>query len=74
MEKTEARKLRADLSPAERERLEKYGSLDFKSAGATRQRYSAEAVDAAIAASTRAGRRIGRGEAKRIHALLKGRH
>jgi hypothetical protein len=47
MEKTEARKLRADLSPSERERLEKYGSLDFKSAGATRQRYSPDAVDAA---------------------------
>ena len=80
MEKSEARRLRTDLSSAERERFEKYGSIDFKSAGATRKRggsasvpYSHEAVDAAIAASNRTGRRIGRGEAKRIHALLKGR-
>ena len=41
------------------------GRIDFKSAGATRQRggapapYSPEAVDAAMAASKRAGRRIG---------------
>jgi hypothetical protein len=27
----ESRKLRSDLTPAERERLEKYGSLEFKS-------------------------------------------
>jgi hypothetical protein len=66
-------KLRADLTPAERERAERIGWIAFKSAGATRQRYSPEAVDAAIAASTRSGRRIGRGEAKLIHALLKGR-
>jgi hypothetical protein len=35
--------------------------------------YSAAAVDAAIAASNRAGRRIPRKEARLIHALLKGR-
>ncbi len=34
--------------------------------------YSAAAVDKAIAASNRAGRRIGKKEAKAIHALLKG--
>ena len=65
MEKT--RKLRADLTPAELERFEKYGSIDFQSAGATRKRggapapFSPEAVDAAIAASNRSGRRIGVG-------------
>jgi hypothetical protein len=31
------RKTRQDLTPEERERLEKYGSVDFKSAGATRK-------------------------------------
>jgi hypothetical protein len=36
--------------------------------------YSKEAVDKAIAASNRAGRKIGAKEAKLIHALLKGRH
>ena len=67
MEKTSARKLRADLSPAERERAERIGRIDFQSAGATRKSgdapapYSPEAVDAAIAASNRAGRRIGVG-------------
>jgi len=30
------RKIRQDLTPEERERLEKYGSVDFKSANATR--------------------------------------
>ena len=35
--------------------------------------YNAQAVDAAIASSNRAGRRIGRKEAKLIHALLRGR-
>jgi len=34
--------------------------------------YSKEAVDKAIAASNRAGRKIGKKEAKMIHALLKG--
>ena len=29
--KTQARKIRSDLTPAERERLEKFGSLNFKS-------------------------------------------
>jgi hypothetical protein len=38
MEKTEARRLRADLTPAERKRFEKYRSIDFQSAGATRKR------------------------------------
>jgi hypothetical protein len=35
--------------------------------------YCAEAVNKAIAASNRAGRRIGRAEANAIHRLLKGR-
>jgi hypothetical protein len=38
VEKTETRKFRADLTPEENERLEKYGSIEFKSAGATRKR------------------------------------
>ena len=36
-------------------------------------RYSAEAVNKAIASSNRAGRKIGGKEARLIHALLKGR-
>ena len=32
------RKLRDDLTKEEKERLEKYGSLEFKSAGQTRKR------------------------------------
>lgn len=36
-------------------------------------RYHAGAVDAAIASSNRAGRRIGGNEARLIHALLQGR-
>jgi len=35
--------------------------------------YNADAVNNAIAASTRAGRRIGKSEATAIHRLLKGR-
>jgi hypothetical protein len=31
------RKIRQDLTPEERERLEKCGSVDFKSAGAARK-------------------------------------
>jgi hypothetical protein len=38
-----------------------------------RQGYCPEAVNAAIAASNRAGRKIGGREAKLIHALIKGR-
>lgn len=38
-----------------------------------RHGYCAEAVEKAIAASNRAGRRIGRAEANAIHRLLKGR-
>jgi len=38
-----------------------------------RRGYNEGAVNKAIAASNRAGRKIGRGEAKAIHALLKGR-
>lgn len=34
----EERKLRDDLTPEERERFERYGSVEFKSAGATRKR------------------------------------
>jgi hypothetical protein len=33
----EPRKIRTDLAKEEKERLEKYGSIDFKSAGATRK-------------------------------------
>lgn len=36
--------------------------------------YSRVAVDKAIESSNRSGRRIGKGEASRIHALLRGRH
>lgn len=39
----------------------------------TKPTYSPEAVNQAIAASNRAGRKISRREAKLIHALLKGR-
>lgn len=39
----------------------------------SRHGYSPDAVNAAIASSNRAGRRIGGREAKMIHALLKGR-
>lgn len=39
MEKTETkRKLREDLTPEEKDRLEKYGSIEFKSAGASRKK------------------------------------
>lgn len=38
-----------------------------------RHGYSAAAVDKAIAASNRAGKRIGKREAQLIHSLLKGR-
>jgi hypothetical protein len=34
----ETRKIRENLTKEEKERLEKYGAIDFKSAGATRQR------------------------------------
>jgi hypothetical protein len=34
----EPRKIRTDLTQAEKERLEKYGSLSFQSAGATRKK------------------------------------
>lgn len=40
----------------------------------TTPRYRPEAVNQAIAASNRAGRKIGRREARLIHALLKGRN
>jgi hypothetical protein len=35
---TEPRKTRSDLTKEEKERLEKYGSIESKSAGATRKR------------------------------------
>ena len=35
---TDGRKLREDLTKEEKERLEKYGVVEFKSAGATRKR------------------------------------
>jgi hypothetical protein len=38
MEKAQPRKIRTDLTPEEKERLEKFGSVNFKSAGATRKR------------------------------------
>jgi hypothetical protein len=38
MNKTETRKLRSDLTPEEKERIEKSGSIEFKSAGNTRKR------------------------------------
>jgi len=80
MEQAEkGRKLRADLTPAERKRFEN----TVRSTSAPPEQpasaaphsvpYSSEAVDKATAASNRAGRHIGRGEAKLIHALLKGR-
>jgi len=34
----EPRKIRENLTKEEKERLEKYGSIEFKSAGATRKR------------------------------------
>ncbi len=34
----EPRKIRTNLTHAEKERLEKYGSIEFKSAGAIRKR------------------------------------
>jgi hypothetical protein len=67
-------KLRADLTAEQREKAERIGRIEFKSAGVIRKpRYSAEAVDKAIASSNRSGRRIGRQEARAIHSLLKGR-
>jgi hypothetical protein len=67
-------KLQADLTPQERERAERIGRIEFKSAGAIRKpRYSAEAVDAAIASINRSGPRVGKREARAIHSLLKGR-
>jgi hypothetical protein len=38
MEQTEPRKIRQDLTKEELERPQKYGSVEFKSAGATRKR------------------------------------
>ena len=38
MQKQETRKVRENLTAEEKERLEKYGSIEFKSAGATRKR------------------------------------
>jgi hypothetical protein len=34
----EPRKIRSDLTQIEKERLEKYGVIEFKSAGATRKK------------------------------------
>jgi len=36
--KQEPRKIRTDLTKEELERLQKYGSIEFKSAGAVRQK------------------------------------
>jgi hypothetical protein len=38
MEKIETRKIRDSLTAEEKDRLEKYGWIEFKSAGATRKR------------------------------------
>jgi hypothetical protein len=38
MDKKETRTLRPDLTQAEKERLEKYGSISFQSAGTTRKK------------------------------------
>lgn len=38
MDKQQPRKIRSDLTKEELERLQKYGTIDFKSAGATRKR------------------------------------
>ena len=46
---------------------------DFRRAMAKRAAEREVAVDKAIAASNRAGRKIGKKEAKSIHRLLKGR-
>jgi len=75
MQKQDAKpKLPADLTTEQREKAERIGRIEFKSAGAIRKpRYSTEAVDKAIASSNRSGRRIGRREARAIHSLLKGR-
>jgi len=75
MEKQDTKpKLRADLTTEQREKAERIGRIEFKSAGAIRKpRYSADAIDKAIAASNRSGRGIGRQEARAIHSLLKGR-
>jgi hypothetical protein len=35
---TDERKLREDLTPEQREKAERIGSIEFKSAGATRKR------------------------------------
>lgn len=48
-------------------------SHTFKDSPDYAPRYHAGAVNAAIAHSNRAGRRIGGREARMIHALLKGR-
>jgi hypothetical protein len=37
-QETTKRKLRDDLTPAEQEKAERVGSIEFKSAGATRKR------------------------------------
>jgi hypothetical protein len=37
MDKQQPRKIRQDLTQEEKERLEKYGVIDFKSAGAKRK-------------------------------------
>src|SRR5258708_34578263 len=74
IEKSEARRLRTDLSPAERERFEQDGSIDFKSAAAPRKRggsapvpYSHPAGGAAVAAPTRTRARLGPAQPNRIH-------
>ena len=38
MKQTETNKLRQDLTPEERERADRIGRIEFKSAGATRKR------------------------------------
>ena len=43
----EPRKLRSDLTPEEKERMEKHGSLNYKSAGATQGRHGGRASEKA---------------------------
>ena len=49
------------------------GEADKKQTGLYAPAYNKEAVDAAIDASNRSGRKVGKAEALAIHALLKGR-
>lgn len=60
----------ADAAKAMAQRHDKSGAVPTHDAHG----YNADAVNAAIASSNRAGRRIGGKEASMVHRLLKGRH